>query len=73
MADEKIELMLPAELAADMERVATALGIASLAEAAQIAIGEWVARHRDWIEAADPAQKYLVNEALDDLIAKQQK
>lgn len=73
MADEKIELMLPPELAADLERVATALGIASRAEAAQIAIGEWVAQHRDRINAADPPQKYFVNEALDELIAKQRK
>ncbi|HTW88473.1 MAG TPA: hypothetical protein VMD75_10750 [Candidatus Binataceae bacterium] len=73
MADEKIELMLPPELAADLERVAIALGISSRAEAAQIAIGAWVAQYRDRINVADSAQKYFVNEALDELIAKPRK
>ncbi len=73
MAGEKIELVLPPELAAELGRVAAALGIASLEEAARIAIGEWVAQHRDRIDAADPAQKYFVNQALDELIAKPRK
>jgi metal-responsive CopG/Arc/MetJ family transcriptional regulator len=73
MAGEKIELMMPAELADELGRIATALGIANREEAALIAIGEWLAQHRDRIEAADPAEKYFVNEALDELAAKLRK
>lgn len=73
MAGEKIELALPPELAAELARVAEALGIASRDEAARIAIAQWVAQHRDRIDTADPAEKYFINEALDELIAKQQK
>ncbi|HUY19139.1 MAG TPA: hypothetical protein VMV15_07925 [Candidatus Binataceae bacterium] len=73
MAGEKIELVMPPELADELGRIATALGIASREEAALIAIGQWVAQHRDRIEAADPAQRYFVNEALDALVAKQRK
>ena len=52
--------------------IAAALGIA-IEEAARIAIEEWVARNRELIDAADPTQKYFVNEALDELLAKQRK
>ncbi len=73
MPDEKIALMVPPELAADLRRIAAALGIGGVEAAARIAIEEWIARHREHPDAADPAAKYFVNEALDELIAKQRK
>ncbi len=73
MAEEKIALTLPQELAAELNRVAAALGIGGIQEAARIAIEDWIARHRQPAEAADPSDKYFVNEALDELIAKQRK
>ncbi len=72
MAGEKIELALRPELVEELGRIAAALGIA-IEEAARIAIEEWAARNRERIDAADPGQKYFVNEALDELIAKQKK
>lgn len=72
MAGEKIELAIPPKLAAELGRIAAALGIA-IEEAARIAIEEWMARNRERIDAADPGQKYFINEALDELIAKQRK
>lgn len=69
MAGERIEVELPAELAEGLRRLARALGIASDADAVLIVTGEWVANHRAEMEAAGAAQKYFVNQALDELIA----
>jgi hypothetical protein len=73
MAGEKIELMLPAELVAQIRQVADALGIADLDQAVRIALDDWLAQHRDRIDTAAPADKYFVNDALDELVAKQRK
>jgi hypothetical protein len=73
MVEEKIALTLPPELAAELSRVAAALGIGGIQEAARIAIEDWIARHREQADAPDPSGKYFVNEARDELIAKQRK
>jgi hypothetical protein len=70
MAVNRIEIDLPGELAAQLMRVAESLGIATLNEAAMVAIAEWAARRGAELDDRDPSQKYIVNEALDELIAK---
>jgi hypothetical protein len=70
MAVNRIEIDLPDELAAQLLRAGESLGIATLSEAAIVAIGEWAARRGAELDDRDPSQKYIVNEALDELIAK---
>ncbi len=69
----RIEIDLPDELRDDLQKVADALGFPVLSEAALIAIADWTARHKAELDDRDPSQRYFVNEALDELIAKQDK
>jgi hypothetical protein len=70
MAANRIEIDLSDELAAQLARVARALGISTLDEAALIAIGDWTSRRGAELDDRDPGQKYFVNEALDELMSK---
>ena len=70
MAGRKIQLELPEELFAQLEQVAGALGIPDPAEAAVIGVAEWVTRRRSEMDDRDPAQRYFINEALDELEKK---
>jgi hypothetical protein len=70
MAANRIEIDLPEELAAKLLRAAEPLGISQLNEAAIVAIADWAARRGAELDDRDPSQKYIVNEALDELIAK---
>ena len=70
MAGKTIQLILPDELYAQLERVAGALGIPEVAEAAVIGVAEWVARQKSEMEDRDPEQRYFINEALDELEKK---
>jgi len=46
------------------------LGIGDPAEAAVIAIAQWVSRRKSELDDRDPQQRYFINEALDELIEK---
>ena len=70
MAGKKIQLVLPDELYAQLERVADALGIPDPAEAAVIGVAEWVSRLKSQMDDRDPEQRYFINEALDELDKK---
>jgi hypothetical protein len=70
MAGRKIQLELPEELFAQLELVARALGIPDPAEAAVIGVAEWVSRRKSELDDRDPAQRYFINEALDELEKK---
>lgn len=70
MARKQIEVDLPDELADSLKRVAEALGIATLDEAAIIAIADWTSRRAAELDNLDPDRRYFVNEALDELIHK---
>jgi len=70
MAGKKIQLVLPDELYAQLERVAGALGIPDPAEAAVIGVAEWVSRLKSDMDDRDPEQRYFINEALDELDKK---
>jgi hypothetical protein len=69
----RIEIDLPDELRRDLQVVAEALGIAVLSEAILIAVGNWTAARKGELDDRDPGRRYFVNEALDELIAKQSK
>jgi hypothetical protein len=73
MAGKTITIELPDELWTGFGEVADALGIASANEAAIIAIAEWVARRKAELDDRDPARRYFVNEALDELAAGAEK
>ena len=70
MAGKRIELELPDELFAQLAEVADALGIPDRAEAAMIALAEWVSRRKAELDNRDPEQRYFINEALDELEKK---
>jgi hypothetical protein len=70
MAARKIELELSDAIYADLERIAEAMGISSLHEAALVALAQWVERRKSELDDRNPDERYFVNEALDDLIRK---
>jgi hypothetical protein len=69
MAGRTISVELPDELWAGLGEVADALGISGAEEAAVIAIAEWTARRKSELDDRDPAERYFVNQALDELAA----
>ena len=73
MAAKAIKVELPDELWAGLSEVADALGISSVEEAAVIAIAEWTARRKTELDDRDPAQRYFVNQALDELAVSAEK
>ena len=66
----KIQIDFPDELFAQLMRVAEAMGISNPAEAATVGLAEWVSRRKSELDDRDPNEKYEVNEALDELLAK---
>lgn len=61
---------MPEELVSELDRVAEALGLASAVEAAMIGVADWVSRRKAELDDRDPGERYFVNEALDDLMAR---
>jgi hypothetical protein len=70
MAGKSIKVEVPDELWVALSEVSAALGIASVEEAAVIALAEWAARRKGELDDRDPSQRYFVNEALDELAAR---
>ncbi len=70
MAGRKIELELPDELYEQLGVIAHAIGVPDAAEAAMIAVAEWVSRRKSELDDRDPEQKYFVNDALDQLMQR---
>jgi hypothetical protein len=66
----RIAIELPDELFAQLVQVAEAMGISNPEEAAVIGLAEWVSRRKSELDDKDPSQKYLINEALDELAEK---
>jgi hypothetical protein len=67
---KRITIDLPEELFAQLMRVAEAMGVSNPEEAAVIGLAEWVARRKSELDDRDPNEKYVVNEALDELLEK---
>ncbi|MGH7813067.1 MAG: hypothetical protein ACREQI_03590 [Candidatus Binataceae bacterium] len=70
MAGHRLEIDLPAGLYEQLAEVARSIGIATPEEAAAIGLADWITRRTAELENRDPNRKYLVNEALDELIAR---
>lgn len=66
----KIQIDVPDELFSQLMRIAEAMGISNPEEAATIGLAEWVSRRKSDLDDRDPNEKYLVNEALDELLEK---
>jgi hypothetical protein len=67
---QKIELEVPDELFAQLMQVAESMGISSAEEAATVGLAEWVSRRKAELDDRNPNEKYMVNEALDELLEK---
>jgi hypothetical protein len=70
MAQRRLELDLPDELFNQLCSVADKLGIPNVAEAAMIALADWVSRRKAELDDRDPDERYFINEALDELARK---
>jgi hypothetical protein len=66
----KIELTIPGELFEQLCRIADASGLRDATEAAMVGLAEWAAARQADLDNRDPAEKYFVNEALDELFAR---
>ena len=66
----KIQIDVPDELFSQLMRIAEAMGISKAEEAATIGLAEWVSRRKSDLDDRDPNEKYVVNEALDELVEK---
>jgi hypothetical protein len=66
----RIILDLPEEIGDQLARIAEAFEIADLNEAAMIGLADWIARRQSELDDRDPAQRYFINEALDQLAAR---
>jgi hypothetical protein len=66
----KIQIDVPDELFEQLMRIAEAMGISNPEEAATVGLAEWVSRRKSELDDRDPNEKYLVNEALDELLEK---
>ncbi len=71
MAGKQIQLDLPDELYAQLVRVGESMGISNPDEAAMVGLAQWLSLRVSELDDKDPSQKYLVNEALDELLEKQ--
>jgi hypothetical protein len=67
MAAHLIEIELPEELWSDLVQIAESHGIANPVEAALVGLAEWIGRRKAELDDRDPAQRYFINEALDEL------
>ena len=65
-----ITIDLPDELLTQLMQVAASMGVSNPEEAATIGLAEWVARRKSELDDRDPNEKYVVNEALDELLEK---
>jgi hypothetical protein len=66
----RITLELPEELGDELARIAAAFEISDVNDAALIGLADWIARRKSELDDRDPAERYFVNEALDQLAAR---
>ena len=70
MPTRRIILDLPEEIGDQLARIAEAFEIADINEAAMIGLADWIERRQSELDDRDPAQRYFINEALDQLAAR---
>ena len=67
---KRIQIEVPDELFAQLMQVAESMGIAQPEEAATVGLAEWISRRKSELDDLNPNEKYIVNEALDELLEK---
>jgi hypothetical protein len=67
---KRVQIELPDELFTQLMRVAEAMGVSNPEEVATIGLAEWVSARKSELDDRDPNEKYVVNEALDELLEK---
>jgi hypothetical protein len=70
MPTRLITIELPEEMANELASIAEAFEIRDVNEAALIGLADWIARRKAELDDRDPAERYFVNEALDQLAAR---
>ena len=70
MPTRRIILDLPETMSDQLARIAEAFEIADVNEAAMIGLADWIERRQSELDDRDPAQRYFINEALDQLAAR---
>jgi hypothetical protein len=70
MPTRLITIELPEEMANELAIIAEAFEIRDVNEAALIGLADWIARRKSELDDRDPAERYFVNEALDQLAAR---
>jgi hypothetical protein len=70
MPTRRIILDLPETMSVQLARIAEAFEIADVNEAAMIGLADWIERRQSELDDRDPAQRYFINEALDQLAAR---
>ena len=70
MSIRVVHLELHEDFCRDLEEVAAHLGVGAIEDALRAAAADWLARRKAEIDDRDPAQRYFVNEALDELMTK---
>jgi hypothetical protein len=70
MPTQRIILDLPETMSDQLARIAEAFEIADVNEAAMIGLADWIERRQSELDDRDPAQRYFINEALDQLAAR---
>ena len=66
----RIILELPEEMGDDLALIAAALELGDVNEAALIGLADWIARRKSELDDRNPAQRYFINKALDQLAAR---
>jgi hypothetical protein len=67
---KRIQIEVPDELFAQLMEIAQSMGIAQPQEAATVGLAEWISRRKSELDDRNPNEKYMVNEALDELLEK---
>jgi hypothetical protein len=70
MPTRRIILDLPETMSDQLARIVEAFEIADVNEAAMIGLADWIERRQSELDDRDPAQRYFINEALDQLAAR---
>jgi hypothetical protein len=68
MEERKLELTITAELYQELRRIAEAAGNDNFAEVATAGLAQWIGWRTAELDSRDPAQRYFINEALDELL-----
>ena len=69
----KLELFLPEAVYVDLCKISAHLQLADVTATAVLAMTQWIAARKAELDNQDPAARYFVNEALEELFARQKK